>query len=253
MNISPIRWSALLFLLALGCASSSNVGQEGPEAMKRRPVIVAYGNCFRRNRPRQVLALGVRFHPAERVARPMRVERPAVEVPEYLQEAAVQTPRARAVPAEARVVRAEARVVRRAGSGGASTAPVSITVIGSSSAAGKNLDQPMYGGRVGGLTDAWAARYGAFLAATRPGSTVRNLAVPGYNTYHALPTGTTNPSGAPAVDPAHNITAALNPKPDAIFVAFPSLNVTVDEIIANLHVIVNAAAAVNVPVWVATT
>jgi hypothetical protein len=143
------------------------------------------------------------------------------------------------------------------GSAGATGNAVAITVIGASSAAGKNLDEPMYGGRVGGLVDSWPNRNAAFQTGGRPGSTVRNLAVAGYNTFHALPTGTTNPSGMPAVDPLKNITAALTPLPDAIIVAFPSqaqveMGLS-DQVIKNLHTIVNTAAAMNVPVWVATT
>lgn len=132
--------------------------------------------------------------------------------------------------------------------------PVFVTVLGSSSAAGKNLDMEVHGGRPGGLVDSWANRYAAFLAATHPGSFVRNLAKPGYKTYHALPTGTINPPGLAAVDPERNITAALDPRPDAIIVAFPSLAPgMLDAIIANLHTIGDTAAAEGVPVWIAST
>ncbi|MBL8742326.1 MAG: SGNH/GDSL hydrolase family protein, partial [Myxococcales bacterium] len=96
--------------------------------------------------------------------------------------------------------------------------------------------------------------YGAFLAETRPGSSIDNLCKAGYNTYHAMPTGTQNPPGMPAVDPAKNITAAIALAPDAIIVSFPAADASsnVAEIMSNLHVIEATAAAASIPVWVST-
>jgi hypothetical protein len=129
--------------------------------------------------------------------------------------------------------------------------PIAVAVIGASSAAGKNLPEGGYS-----LADSWVNRYLAHLTAARPGSTLVNLAVSGTNTFHALPTGTTNPSDQAAVDPAHNITAALATKPDVVIVAFPSQSQVemgmADQVLANLALIVDEAAAVDVPVWVTT-
>jgi len=92
--------------------------------------------------------------------------------------------------------------------------------------------------------------------AKRPGSTIINLAVSGTSTFHALPTGTQNPSDQPAVDPVHNVTAALATHPDAIIVSFPSQALVedglADTVIANLQTIASAAAAEGVPVWAST-
>ena len=142
------------------------------------------------------------------------------------------------------------------GDGGGSTGntPVHIVILGASSSCGKNLDQPQYGGEVGGLAFSWPNRYVAYLGQTRPGSVIDNLCQSGYNTYHAMPTGTQNPPGLPAVDPAKNITAALALMPDAIIVSFPAANESsnVNEIMSNLVTIEATAAAQNVPIWVST-
>jgi lysophospholipase L1-like esterase len=140
-----------------------------------------------------------------------------------------------------------------AGAGGreVEASPVALAVIGASSAAGKNLPEGGYS-----LSDSWVNRYLAYLEAKRPGSTITNLAVSGTSTFHAQPTGTQNPSDQPAVDPAHNVTAALATHPDAIIVAFPSQAQVeaglADVVIANLQRIADAAGAEGVPVWVST-
>jgi lysophospholipase L1-like esterase len=51
---------------------------------------------------------------------------------------------------------------------------------------------------------------------------VVNLAVPGYTTYHLLPTGNSAHEGRPAPDPEHNITRALTFKPDVLIINLPS-------------------------------
>jgi hypothetical protein len=145
-----------------------------------------------------------------------------------------------------------------AAGGAADDAPIQLVVLGASTAAGKNLDEPLYGGEVGGIANSWVNRLAATLAIARPGSVVVNLAKAGYNTYHALPTGTVNPSGAPDVDPARNITAALAENPDAVIVSFPgggetSLGDTAADIVHNLRVIADEAGNAGVPTWVATT
>lgn len=138
-----------------------------------------------------------------------------------------------------------------AGASSTDTASIAIAVVGASSAAGKNLPEGGFS-----LNDSWVNRYLARLTAERPGSTITNLAVSGYSVYQALPTGTTNPSGQPTVDPQHNVTAALATNPDALIVAFPSQALVemgmADEVIEGLQLIVDTAAAKGVPTWVAT-
>ena len=131
----------------------------------------------------------------------------------------------------------------------ASTA-VKIVVIGSSSAAGKNLVED---GAL--LSDRWSDRLAMYLSGIRPGSTVVNLAVPGTDTYYNLPTGTINPTGKPAVDTTHNITAALALNPDAIIISHPAdaNKLSLTEAMANLQTIVATANAAGVQVWIATS
>jgi hypothetical protein len=128
--------------------------------------------------------------------------------------------------------------------------PVKITIIGSSTPAGKNLDQPAYGGSTANMANSWPNRLAAQLAIDRPGSSVTNLAMAGYSTFEAMPTGTPTASGRPAVDAAKNITAAIATNPNAIIVSFANMNYPTDEIMANLYAIHAAASAANIPVWV---
>lgn len=128
------------------------------------------------------------------------------------------------------------------------TAPLTVVVLGSSTAAGFGLDDP---------ADGWVERFGADLAERRPGSEVVNLAVPGFTTFAVLPTDAEVPEGRPVPDPDHNIEAALALEPDAVIVNLPSNDassgVPVDEQMANFATVVAAAEEVDVPVWVTTT
>jgi hypothetical protein len=145
--------------------------------------------------------------------------------------------------------------------GGPDEGPIKIVIIGSSTPAGKNLDNATYGGTT--LADSWPNRYAAFLATDVPGATLVNLAVSGIGTWEGLPTGSTAHVGPGAPAPSAgcstpcNITAALAENPDAIIVNFPSGDVvdgwTVDQVIANLHTIEDAATADGVPIWIATS
>jgi lysophospholipase L1-like esterase len=123
-----------------------------------------------------------------------------------------------------------------------------VVVLGSSTAAGYGLADP---------STSWVRRYTSYLAADLPGSTVTNLAVSGYTTYQIQPTGTVNPSGRPAVDAAHNITAALALHPDAIVVNMPSndaaTGVPVEDTMTNLKTVAARASAAHVLIWVSTT
>lgn len=132
-------------------------------------------------------------------------------------------------------------------------APLVVGLLGSSTANGKNLDQPMYGGRVGGLVDRYFQRYLDHLSETRPGTTGIDLSKPGYGLFHALPTGTVNPTGQPAVDPAYNIDAVLAGHPDLLIIHYPSANgATTQQVIDNLVTITTVADAAGVPTWIAT-
>src|SRR5262249_19151816 len=115
-------------------------------------------------------------------------------------------------------------------------------------AAGFGLSDPSTG---------WVERYATYLSTNLPGSKVTNLAVSGYTTFHVQPTGTLNPSGQPAVDPAHNITAAVALHPDAIIVNLPSndpaTGVPVDVTMANLQRVAATATQANILIWVTTS
>lgn len=133
------------------------------------------------------------------------------------------------------------------------TTPIDVVVLGASTAAGKNLEEGGFS-----IEDSWVNRYQAFLDETRPGSVVTNLAISGYNSYHALPSGTVNPNGYPDVDTEHNVTAALTYEPDAIVVNFPEggalgLGATIQDLLDNYTLITDTAAAQGVEVWIATT
>jgi len=126
--------------------------------------------------------------------------------------------------------------------------PSFIVVIGSSTAAGYGLTDPL---------TSWVQRYASYLAADLPGSKVTNLAVSGYSTYQVQPTGTTNPIGRPAVDPAHNVTAALALHPDAVIVNLPSndaaMGVAVEDSMTNLKAVASKAQEARVLIWITTS
>ncbi|MEZ4372184.1 MAG: SGNH/GDSL hydrolase family protein [Polyangiaceae bacterium] len=144
-----------------------------------------------------------------------------------------------------------------AGGSGSSTTPIKVVVLGSSTAAAKNLDQPAYGGDPS--YKGWVALYTDALTAARPGSQVVSFAKAGASTYEALPTGTPDTANRPPVDPQRNITRALAESPDAILMNYPSggdLEVggySAKEIVDNLHTIANVAQAANVPLWISTS
>ena len=123
-----------------------------------------------------------------------------------------------------------------------------IAVVGSSTAVGTGA---------GSYANAWAGLYTAYLTSLNPSNTVVNLAVGGYTTYHTLPTGTINPGGRPAVNPAHNITAALATRPDAVIINLPSNDAAngyaESETETNFLKMAAVCLASNVPVWIATT
>jgi lysophospholipase L1-like esterase len=122
------------------------------------------------------------------------------------------------------------------GSAAPATAPAAVApsvqpgawvVLGSSTAAGSGASNP---------ASAWTAGLAANHAAH--GVTLANLAVGGSTTYEALPTGTAPVAGRPAVDGAHNTTAALALGPKLVLISFPTndtaLGYSVDETVTNL-------------------
>lgn len=135
------------------------------------------------------------------------------------------------------------------GSGtGGTKAAINVVVLGSSTAVGYLLADP---------ATSWVRRYETFLTSERTGSKVTKLAVSGYSTFELQPTGSSNPNGRPAVDSAHNVTAALLLRPDAIIVNLPSTDAfrgfPVEDSIANLKVIAARAKEANVALWVSTS
>ncbi len=123
-----------------------------------------------------------------------------------------------------------------------------IAIVGSSTAVGSGASD---------YAHAWAGLYTTNLALLNSSNRVVNLAVGGYTTYHTLPTGTINPGGRPAVDTAHNITAALATRPDAVIINLPSNDAangyTESETETNFLKMAATCLASNVPVWIATT
>ena len=106
-----------------------------------------------------------------------------------------------------------------------------VAVLGLSTASGQGLADP---------TESWVGQFAAHLSASH-GLQVRNLAVPGYTTFHVLPTGTRRAAGRPAVDEVHNVTAALAYRPKAIIINLPSndaaMGASVEESIRNLRLV----------------
>lgn len=123
-----------------------------------------------------------------------------------------------------------------------------IVVLGSSTAEGTGASSP---------DSSWVKRFASYLASdTR--YKVTNLARGGFTTYHILPTGTQIPAGVNInIDPARNVTRALEENPFAIIINMPSNdaanNFTVAQQLANFRTIVEAATSQGVRVWVATT
>ena len=109
----------------------------------------------------------------------------------------------------------------------------------------------------GHVRTTWVGRYAAFLAVSRSGLVVKNLAVPGFSTFQVLPTDSSHRWRKPDVDPAHNVTRALAEHPVAIIVNLPSndaaMGVDVDDTMDNLRAVVAKAKEAGVPTWVTTS
>jgi len=130
----------------------------------------------------------------------------------------------------------------------AAVPPITVVVLGSSTAAGIGVTDP---------AESWVQRYAASLEAADPANEVVNLAVPRLTSFEVLPTGWEVGGGRPPADPAHNVTAALERRPDAIIVNLPSNDIArgypVGDLLTNLDRIAGTAANAGVEVWVTTT
>lgn len=125
--------------------------------------------------------------------------------------------------------------------------PKSITIVGSSTAAGSGTTT---------IDNSWVNLYLDYLQVLDASNSITNLAVAGLNTYNALPTGTVSP-GRPSVDPTRNITAAIATAPDAIIVNLPTNDAgngyALSETQANFTTIANEAIEAEIPIWFTTS
>lgn len=90
--------------------------------------------------------------------------------------------------------------------------PPLVVILGSSTAAGEGANP---------IDSAWAYRIQGVVSQNGSKATFTNLAVPGYTTYQAMPTGY-HVTNRPAPDTAANITKALSLKPSLVIISFPS-------------------------------
>jgi lysophospholipase L1-like esterase len=118
-----------------------------------------------------------------------------------------------------------------------------IVVLGSSTAAGTGPTDPK---------NAWVERYRAYLMTEFPKFVLTNLAVGGYATADIQPSDYQNPGKA-----GHNITAALNLKPDAIIINMPTndteYGVSANAQMVNFARVTDLATKSGVPCWVTTS
>lgn len=124
--------------------------------------------------------------------------------------------------------------------------PVTIVVLGSSTAAGA-------GASTG--DSAWVNRYRHGLQQINPSNQVINLGVGGYTTYRIMPDNFVTPANRPAVDTLHNLTHALSLNPDAIIVNLPSndRNWPASEQLANFDSLYRHSWNNGVPIYICTT
>jgi len=126
--------------------------------------------------------------------------------------------------------------------------PVTVVVLGSSTAAGTGPRD---------VANSWVNRYLAYAESLNADNRVINLAKGGYTTYHLMPRDHIPSEGRPTVDPCRCITMALHLNPAAIVVNLPSNDAaygySVKEQLANYDSLLALAARRKVPVWITTT
>lgn len=123
-----------------------------------------------------------------------------------------------------------------------------VVVLGSSTAAGVGPAHPHQG---------WAFQFEHYLKQQDERFHLSNLAQPGYLSYQLMPTGYIPPVGRPWPDPQHNLTRALQLKPNAIILNLPSNDTdagfSLDEQLHNLRSLADQASKRGIKVWVTTT
>ena len=126
--------------------------------------------------------------------------------------------------------------------------PVTVVILGSSTAAGTGPRE---------IANAWVNRYLAYAESLHADNRVINLAKGGYTTYHLMPRDHLSPEGRPQPDPCRCITMALHLDPDAIIINLPSNDAaygySVEEQLANYDSILALAGRRETPVWITTT
>jgi len=126
--------------------------------------------------------------------------------------------------------------------------PVTIVVLGSSTAAGTGPRE---------IANAWVNRYLAYAESLDADNRVINLAKGGYTTYHLMPRNHVAPQERPQPDPCRCITMALHLDPDAIIINLPSNDASygysVEEQLANYDSLLALAGRRDTPVWITTT
>src|SRR5215204_3803986 len=127
-----------------------------------------------------------------------------------------------------------------------------VVILGSSTAAGTGASN---------YDSSWAGKlqlsFRKNITAGDPDTIVINLAVGGYVTYYAMPTGYVPPAGRPAPDGEHNVTKALSFSPDIVLINFPTNDIgsgySKNEFLNNLRFLSQQITSVGVKAYVATT
>lgn len=123
-----------------------------------------------------------------------------------------------------------------------------IVVLGSSTAAGVGPTSP---------DSAWVNRFRKYITSIDTSYKVINLAVGGYTTYHAMPTGFMPPNGRPNPSVNNNITYALTYNPVAVLMNFPSNDAAnsypISEQINNYDTLTSILSNNNIKFWMSTT
>src|SRR5215217_7449078 len=127
-----------------------------------------------------------------------------------------------------------------------------VVILGSSTASGTGASS---------YDSSWAGKlqlsFRKNITAGDPDTIVINLAVGGYVTYYAMPTGYMPPAGRPAPDGEHNVTKALSFSPDIVLINFPTNDIgsgySKNEFLNNLRFLSQQITSVGVKAYVATT